>query len=306
MTSHAHVGGILNITGVRPGGAFAYEGPTMPGMVYYTVTIVTTHDAIDLMVMPPPLKVDRTQPAELTISYFVNRYNRAFDGRITPYQGFLFTARTVVQGKAGVAGWEYVDGLYGDKTEMDIMGPWSVYFGMLKKMADIRFLPLGGDKFEVSVVRRGVRLVTMQLRMGAPYPHEKVQEMNEATDGAAFGTYTVREIPDSCYAGFVDRGIYWAGSAGSTIDRAWTADEGAIEFGSLDQDPWTEMPVLAVSRALIFESTVPKEVFHHLRLVEELAKDSTVTPDQPRGSVTPLEHFPIGATQKGIPETAGI
>lgn len=249
----------------------------MPGMVYYTVTITTTHDAIDLLVMPPPLKVDRSQPAELTINYFANRHNRAFDGRVTPYQGFLFTAQTVVDGKAGSAGWEYVDGLYGDKTEMDIMGPWSVYFGMLKKMADIRFLPLGGDKFEISVVRRGVRLVTMKLRMGARLPDATVQALNQGTQNCAFGTYTVREIPDSYYEGFVDRGIYWAGSTGSTIDRAWAADEGSIEFGSLDQDPWTEMPVLAVNRASIFELTVPKEVFSHLELVKDLSKGGTDT-----------------------------
>jgi hypothetical protein len=276
MKSEDHVGGILNITGVRPGNAFAYEGPTMPGMVYYTVTITTTHDAIDMLVMPPPLKVDRSQPAELTISYFVNRHNRAFDGRVTPYQGFLFTARTVVNGNAGVAGWEYVDGLYGDKTEMDIMGPWSVYFGMLKKMADIRFLPLGGDKFEISVVRRGVRLVTMQLRMGVPLSDTAVHAMNkgpESSGSCGFGTFTVREIPDSHYSGFVDRGIYWAGSEGSSIDRAWAADEGSIEFGRLDQDPWSEMPILTVNRAIIFESTVPKEVFHGLRLVQELPRD---------------------------------
>jgi hypothetical protein len=282
-----HVGGILNITGVRPGNAFAYDGPTMPGMVYYTATIITTHDAIDMLVMPPPLKADRSQPAELTISYFVNRHNRAFDGRVTPYQAVLFTARTVVHGKAGVAGWEYVDGLYGDKTEMDIMGPWSVYFGMLKKMADIRFLPLGGDKFEITVVRRGVRLVTMQLRMGAPFPETAVQAMNQRTDSAAFGTFTVREIPDSRYTGFVDRGIYWAGSEDSSIDRAWAADEASIEFGSLDQDPWTEMPVLSVSRALIFELTVPKEVFHNLQLVEQLDKNTVEEPGRPHARVTP-------------------
>jgi hypothetical protein len=278
MTLRDHVGGILNMTGVRPGSAFAYDGPTMPGMVYYTVTITTTHDAIDRLVMPPPLVADRSLPAELTISYFVNRHNRAFDGQVTPYQGFLFTARTEVDGKAGVAGWEYVDGLYGDKTEMDIMGPWSVYFGMLKKMADIRFLPLGGDKFEISVVRRGVRLVTMQLRLGDPLPDASVAAMNKDPETAAFGTFTVREIPDSLYEGFVDRGIYFAGSNGSTIDRAWLADEGSIEFGHLDQDPWTDLPVLNVNRAMIFESTVPKEVFHHLRLIKELPRDATAAP----------------------------
>lgn len=270
MTTSDHIGGIFNITGARPGDAFAYDGPTMPGMVYYTVTITTTHDAIDRLVMPPPLKADRSQPAELTISYFANRHNRAFDGQVTPYQGFLFSAATVVNGKAGTAGWEYVDGLYGDKTEMDIMGPWSVYFGMLKKMADIRFLPLGGDRFEITVVRRGVLLARMTLRMGAPVPDEAVQAMNQDTNNCAFGTYTVREIPDSRYEGYVDRGIYWAGSTGSTIDRAWMADEGSIEFGYLEQDPWSEMPVLGISRASIFELTVPKEVFSDLQLVEKL------------------------------------
>jgi len=276
MKSQDHVGGILNLIGVRPGGAFTYDGPAMPGMIYYSVTITTSHDAIDMLVMPPPLMVDRSHPAELTISYFVNRHNRGFDGRVTPYQGFLFTARTVVDGSVGVAGWEYVDGLYGDKTEMDIMGPWSVYFGMLKKMADIRFLPLGGDKFEISVVRRGVRLVTMQLRMGLPLTDAAVHAMSKkrvSGGSSPFGTFTVREIPDAQYSGFVDRGIYWAGSDDSTINRAWAADEASIEFGSLDQDPWALMPILAVNGASIFESTAPKEVFQGLRLVQELPRD---------------------------------
>ena len=78
----------------------------------------------------------------------------------------MFMAHVNHGGRSALAGWECVDGLHGDKTEMDIMGPWSVYFGMLKKMADIRFLPVGLGELEITVTRRGVRLVTMRLKMG--------------------------------------------------------------------------------------------------------------------------------------------
>ena len=121
-----------------------------------------------------------------------------------------------------------------------------------------------------SRVRRGVLLVRMTLRMGAAVPDAAVTAMNQDANNCAFGTYTVREIPDSLYQGFVDRGIYWAGSTGSSVDRAWMADEGTIEFGHLDQDPWTDMPVLGVTQASIFELTVPKEVFSDLQLIEKL------------------------------------
>jgi hypothetical protein len=257
------------MTGCRPGDGFQYDGPTMQTMVFYTVSFETTHDAIDRLIMPPPLKTDRSRRAEVRVSYFVNRNNRAFDGQITPYQGFLFTAATSVNAVRGVAGWEYVDGLRGDKTEMDIMGAWSVYYGMLKKMADIRFLPLRGNEFEITVYRRGTRLVTMRLRLGNELSSDEVAAMNQA-DGCGFRTYTVREIPDSHYSGFVDRAIYWSGSEQSRIERAWAAEQGSIQFGHLDADPWDEMPVLGVTGATVFEMTVPKEVFHHLRLAEQL------------------------------------
>jgi hypothetical protein len=60
----------------------------------------------------------------------------------------------------GQSGWEYVDGIHGDKTDMDIMLPWDVYFGMTRKMGDIRVAPITPDELEFRVVRRGTRLVT--------------------------------------------------------------------------------------------------------------------------------------------------
>ena len=137
-----YVGGILNMTGVRPGEAFSYSGPTMRDQVYFTVSFTSTHDAIERLIIPPPLKVDRDKPPVVQAMFFVNRHNVAFDGRLTPYKAFMFMAHVKHGDRCGLAGWEYVDGLYGDKTEMDIMGPWSVYFGMLKMMADISFLPV--------------------------------------------------------------------------------------------------------------------------------------------------------------------
>lgn len=76
----------------------------------------------------------------------------------------MLTARTQWGDHQGVAGWEFVDGLHGDKTEIDIMGPWGQQFGMLKKFADIRVSHTGAHEFNVQVSRRGKVLVKMGLR----------------------------------------------------------------------------------------------------------------------------------------------
>ncbi|MFQ3894800.1 acetoacetate decarboxylase family protein [Sphingobium sp. R-7] len=267
VNASSYTGGILNMIGARPGMGFQYDGPTMIDTIWYSITLTTTHDAIEKLIIPPPLKVDRDLPPDVRILYFVNRNTRGYDGELTPYQGFMFMANTVHQGRKGSAGWEYVDAVRGDKTDMDIMGSWSVYFGMLKKMANISFLPVSANEFEVTVERRGVRLVTMRFRVGEEMPAESVQAIN---DSMVDGTFTVREIPNADFSGFADRTICWTPTSENKMQRAWHLDGGAVEFGNLPLDPLDEMPVLGVAGGISFQASTGKRIFTAMEVVEQL------------------------------------
>jgi hypothetical protein len=266
---NGYIGGVLNMTGARPGEAFRYAEPTMRDMLNFTVSFTSTYEAIERLIVPPPLKVDRDKPPVVQATYFISRHNLAFDGRVTPYHAFMFMAHVNHSGRSAMAGWEYVDGLYGDKTEMDIMGPWSVYFGMLKKMADITFLPVGLNEFEVTVNRRGVRLVTMRLRMGEELTPDALALVNEGFASSG-GNFTVREIPNTKYSGFVDRSICWTPTDHTRASRAFSASDGFIEFGSLALDPLSDMPVLGINQAVCFQATSDTPVFNSMEVVEHL------------------------------------
>ncbi|PKO49458.1 MAG: hypothetical protein CVU31_00470 [Betaproteobacteria bacterium HGW-Betaproteobacteria-4] len=272
-SENAYVGGIFNMMGARPGEAFRYDGAVMADMIWYSLTLTTTYESIEKLILPPPLKVDRNLPPEVRVMYFVNRNCRAFDGQLTPYQGLMFMANAEHRGQQGSAGWEYVDALHGDKSDMDIMGPWSVYFGMLKKMANINFLPVSAKEFEVTVDRRGSRLLTMRLRVGDEMSADAVAQINQANVN---GTFTVREIPDPSYSGFVDRAICWTPTNENQVLRAWQADGGFIEFGGIPGDPLNEMPVLGVAGGLCYQTDTGKRIFTAMEVVEELPRDVSV------------------------------
>lgn len=263
----AFVGGTLNLMGVRPGEGMRYEGDTMIGTIWYSVTLTTTYDAIQKLVIPPPLMVDRDLPAEVRLLYFVNRRTRGYDGAFTPYQGLMLLANAVHRGRKGSAGWEYVDALRGDKTEMDIMGPWGVYFGMLKKMADIRFLPVTATDFEVTVDRRGTRLLDMEFSVGEELPAAAVAQFNAAM---TTGTFTVREFPNENFSGYAERSVCWTPTFENKIERAWTMTQASLAFGALPLDPLAEMEVLAVSPGLCFQASTGKRIFTEMEVVERL------------------------------------
>ena len=263
-----YTGGILNLSGVRPGAAFAYDGPTMTDMTVYSVVFESSYEAIERLILPPPLKVDRDLPPLVRTWYFVNPRNRAIDGRTTPYQAFQFFANARYDDAAGLAGWEYVDGVYGDKTEIDVMGPWGVYFGMAKKLGDIRYTPTSPDECEISVVRRGIRVATMRMRIGREMSPEDTAALDALPKPQ---TLTVREIPDPTYTGFADRSICISPTnVSNRIDRAWEADRASIEFGHLELDPLDELPVLGIASAIAAKVTVTKETFTGMRVLARL------------------------------------
>lgn len=263
----AFTGGILNLTGVRPGAAFRYDGLSFPDMTVYMVTFRSSYEAIEKLILPPPLKVDRSKPPEVHAWYFTSRNTLPMDGRVTPYHGFQFRGYTEFEGVKGFAGWEYIDALDGDKTHVDIMGPWGVYFGMLKKFGDIRFVPTSVDAFEVTVSRRGQRLITLRMRIGAELDAAGVAAMNEGGSE----TLTVREIPDVNYAGFVDRTVCCSPTDRSNqVLRAWQAEDASIEFGSLEQDPLAELAPEGPVRAVAFNATASVETFTEMRVLGTL------------------------------------
>jgi hypothetical protein len=96
-----YIGGILNLTGALPGEGFRYDGPTMPSYPIYMATFRSTHDAIERLIVQPPLRADRSQPPIIKIWYFSNPGNRAIDGCVTPYHAIQFAAPCVHQARSG-------------------------------------------------------------------------------------------------------------------------------------------------------------------------------------------------------------
>lgn len=276
MGDGTYIGGILNLTGVAPGGGFQYDGPAMPSYPIYMVMFLSTHDAIERLILQPPLKADRSQPPIVKMWYFVNHDNRAIDGQRTPYVGMQFAAPCVHKGRVGQSGWEYVDAVRGDKTDMDIMGPWSVYFGMSKKLGNISFVPVAPDEFEISVDRRGTRLITMGIRVGAELTGDELEAVR--AQAAWPEQMTVRAIPSPDYSGYTQHAVCaTATAAGNNIDRAWLASNASVKFGHLDMDPLDELPVLEIIGAYAGVNTTEKIVFTEMRVIDDLlsSDDST-------------------------------
>jgi acetoacetate decarboxylase len=278
MREGKYIGGVLNLAGAAPGEGFQYDGPTMPSYPMYLVMFRSTHDAIERLILPPPLKADRSQPPIVKMWYFINQHNRAIDGQVTPYVGVQFAAHCVHGKRTGQSGWEYVDGVRGDKTEMDIMGPWSMFFGMSKKMADISFVPIAPDEFEIGVDRRGTRLITMGIRVGA-------ELTGDALDAARARAVwpeqmTVRAMPSPDYTGYSHHAVCaTATTEGNSIDRAWLASNASVKFGHLDMDPLDELPVLEIVGAYAGMNTTEKIVFTGMRIIDDMLQTNDVSAD---------------------------
>lgn len=258
--------GTLNWFGVRPGSAFQYEGPIMPGMTWMTVTFTTTYEALEQVIVPPPLKVCRDFPPTCSVSSFTNPNDVGLDGRLAPYSGFIFLTPVEWKGTRGLGGWEYVGSINAeDHTLMaDLLIAYGQLFGMLKKLADIRYRPIG-DEIVVTVDRRGVRLATLRIRQKEELPIEQ-------GPFAAWGfdkMLTVREIPTVDFKGYVDRSVCVAPTSGVGVKKVWAA-EGSIEFGHDELDQLDILPVVEAGPAFIHVNDFPKEAFSEMYVLEQL------------------------------------
>ena len=99
-------------------------------------------------------------PPTVELQFFVNpRGSCAFDGRYTPIRGFMFLAHVRHGDVAGRAGGNMSTVCTATRPTWTSWGRGACTSGCSKKMADIHFTPIGGNEFEVTVTRRGVRLV---------------------------------------------------------------------------------------------------------------------------------------------------
>ncbi len=265
---HPYIGGVANNYTAAVGKAWDFPDPIFNGQVSYLLKFESTYEAIEKLILPPPLKVDRSRPPEVIVWFFTSGDSKGPGGHLIPFQGFQFRGYTEYNGVKGVSGWEYVDGLKGDKTYMDVMSGWGLQFGMLKKLSNIHFTPIGGNRFEITVDRNGQQLIRVTITQGAELSGEQLEQMQTGGHVLADPTFTVREMPSADWTHYVDRTINCV-DTGKTciIKRVWQASEGTIEFGNMEFDPLDELNPKNVMALGISEADVLKTTFTMMEVV---------------------------------------
>lgn len=102
---YPHVGGILHMSNAVPGQAFQHPSPTFPAQICYCLRFTSNYEAIEKLILRPPLKVDRSLPPEVVVWYFSSSKSLTPGGKPVPYQGFQFRGNTEFNGVKGCAGW---------------------------------------------------------------------------------------------------------------------------------------------------------------------------------------------------------
>lgn len=281
--------GVTNLLGARPGTAamHGFDGPGHINQTRLFFALETTHDALQQVIVPPPLEVDRDAAPVLTIMPFTSPQFRGRDGRVTPYTGFAFFAPVKHGGVRGQAGWEFIDGADHDKTQADMLPFTGQVYGMLKKFADIGFFVNGeevsdlslieaGDDIEITVDRKRQRLVTLKLRVtGSSDQQLSAGAGDMVRGGGETVVFGVREIPTVDYKGYVDRSIV-ASSAGDeplASSKTFNAEPVSVEFGISELEALDLLEVRKVLAAGGVTSDVPKSVISDMYVVEQLPLD---------------------------------
>lgn len=273
MPEAPFIGGVLSIIGGLPGKSWKFSGPAFPKQVCYVLKFTSNYEAIEKLILPPPLKVDRSQPPEVIVWYFNSIGSQGPSGQRVDYTGFQFRGYTEHNGVKGMAGWEFVDSPKNDKTAMDIMGSWGVQFGMAKKFADIRVVPSGGNELQITVTRNETTLITMKMEIGAEIVGKDFENITSGSSNPlSIDTLTVREIPNEDWTKFLDRSVLITQSgAGFNITRAWQGGKASIEFGNSPQDPLDELKPGEILAAVIADTKCEKEIFTKQRVLEKLS-----------------------------------
>ncbi|KAF5696538.1 hypothetical protein FMUND_15660 [Fusarium mundagurra] len=272
IRSQPFIGGLLHMSQALPGQAYKFDGPTFPAQICYAFRFTSTYEAIEKLILPPPLKVDRSEPPEVICWYFSSSNSVGPGGTLIPYQGFQFRGHTEHKGVKALAGWEYVDGLAGNKAAMDVMGSWAVQFGMMKRLADFSFIPIDGDKFEVTIKRNGTTLIRLVLTQGSEIDQSIVAGMaDNPANPFSKPTLTVREIPNEDYSAYLDQSVLLSPTKQAVIvRRAWEVPEISVEFGHLDDDPLSGLEPKDAGTGVIVNIEVTKGVFNEMKVLDKI------------------------------------
>lgn len=269
--------GVMNIFGARPGtpSMHGYEGFARENMTSVILSFETSHDALQQVIVPQPLEVDRDAPPILTVQAFTSPLFRGRDGRHLPYTGYAFFAPTRYKDLRAVSGWEFMDGAGHDKTIADMMSAAGLVTGMLKKLGDIRFWVNGrenlgdlstvqpGDEVRVTVDRRGIRISGMRVRVG-----EEIKDLEEAV--GVYSVLGVREFPTVDYKGYVDRAITAFAEPNKLPRKAFAAEPLSIEFGESEHESLDLLPIGRLVHAGIKIQDGTKESMSEARVVDQL------------------------------------
>ncbi|MCS5721828.1 acetoacetate decarboxylase family protein [Herbiconiux sp. CPCC 203407] len=247
-------------------------------------TFETTHDALQKLIVPPPLQVDRDRPAFCTIMAFTSPNFRGRDGRLAPYTGFAFFAGIDYKGTPAQAGWEFVDGAAPahDKTIPEMLIFSGQVYGMLKKFGDIRFYRNGlevagdlstveeGDDLLITVDRKNRRIASLGVKVGAAIGGASTQ--TAATVGAV-PVLAVREIPTVDYKGYVDRSIVSSDVNANSFQvptKEFSAEPLQLEFWPSESESLDQLEVGEFIAARVIVADSPHETISSMFVLEQL------------------------------------
>ncbi|PVH96352.1 hypothetical protein DM02DRAFT_617329 [Periconia macrospinosa] len=147
------------------------------------------------------------------------------------------------------------------------MGPWGVQFGMMKKLANIRFTPVGGDEFEVVAHRLGKLVFRVVIGMGEEIRGAERDNLLTGRDNPmTYPTFTVRELPNADWSGYLDQSVLRFDSPTMKIEGAWRADRASIELGNAESDPLDELRVQDPQAIMIGHLRTPRKgLYNHER-----------------------------------------
>ncbi|RXZ68072.1 acetoacetate decarboxylase family protein [Agromyces albus] len=280
--------GVSNVLGARPGTSamHGYEEPQHGDMTRVQFTFETTHTALQKLIAPPPLEVDREAPALCTIMAFTSPNFRGRDGRLAPYTGFSFWASVDHRGTKAQAGWEFVDGAgpAHDKTIPEMLIFSGQVYGMLKKFGDIRFYQNGlevagdlssveeGDEILITVDRKNRRIASLGVRVAAPVGRAVAQDEPTPRLGAV-PVLAVREIPTVDYKGYVDRSIVSSdvnANKAQLPKKEFAAQPLHLKFWPSESESLDQLEVGEFIAASVVVADSPHETISSMFVVERL------------------------------------